>query len=175
MYLSLLVEMCWFRVVNFCFLVVGHTHAPIDQTFSAAKKRINNAKFIASPEALRKLLEADGTTAALVANKKSGKLESSKYRTPAAQYVVSVVHDYKSALDPYFDKAVSKYGIPYNFKIENVAGIACVQAQMHVGAPWFPARPAEFLKVIVRRSTTHAYSHYSTDRRSSTTTCNQNY
>jgi hypothetical protein len=145
MYLCLLVELSWFRVVFVGFLVVGHTHALIDQTFSAIKRRISKAKFIASPAAMMKLLEA--TSAPELVTGRSGRTTVSKYRMPAAQYRVAIVHDYKTLLEPYFDKAVSMYNVPYNFKIENLGGIACVQAQMYVGAAWFPARPPQFLKV----------------------------
>ena len=151
-YLCLLVELCWFRVIYLGFLVVGHTHALIDQTFSAMKRRINHAKFIASPAAMMKLLAAD--SAPEIATGRSGKSVASKYRVPAAQHQVAVVHDYKTLLTPYFDKAVSMYNVPYNFKIENLGGVACVQAQMYVGAAWFPQRPSQFLKVHTHNSST---------------------
>ena len=150
MYLCLLVELSWFTLVFVGFLVVGHTHAPIDQTFSAIKRRINATKFIASPAAMMKLLEAESAPGlSTVRGGRGGKGAAvvSKYRIPAAQHKVTVVHEYKDLLEPYFDKAVSRYNVPYSFKIELVGGVACVQSQMFVGAPWFPTRPPEFLKV----------------------------
>ena len=60
MNLSLLVELAWFDEIDVGFLVIGHTHAPIDQKYSTVKSRILRAKFIASPPALWQLLEAEG-------------------------------------------------------------------------------------------------------------------
>jgi len=39
------------------FLVVGHTHCPLDQYFSVLSKAILKAIFIASPEALMELFD----------------------------------------------------------------------------------------------------------------------
>ena len=123
MYLSLLVELAIFDEISIGFLIVGHTHAPIDQKFSAIKARIRNAKFIASPYSLWRLLDAK---AGQVGDHRSRKKES-KYVIPAAQYKVTVVHDYKAALEPYFEKLVKQYQVPYNFRIKCIGGIAVVQ------------------------------------------------
>lgn len=140
MYISLLLELGWFDQIDVGFLVVGHTHAPIDQKYSCVKTRLGRAKFIASPPALWKLLAA-----------KSGEEVNfrgsrSRYVIPAAQYRVSVVHDYKTALEPYFETAVSRYNIPFNFRFKTIGGIAVAQAQMFVNGEWFPRPPRE-LKV----------------------------
>lgn len=141
MYLSLLVELAWFDQIDVGFLVVGHTHAPIDQTFGCIKTRLVRAKFIASPEALWNLIAAESGSDVI-----DFRGRRSKYIAPTSQYRISVVHDYKTALEPYFEKAVSNYGVPFNFRITSIGGIAVVQAQMFVGGDWLPKPPSE-LKV----------------------------
>lgn len=81
MYLCHLVEVVYFDEVTVGFLNVGHTHAPIDQKFSAQKSRINNAHFIASPPALWRLLGAESGAIFFDPRKRE-----SKYVTPTAQY-----------------------------------------------------------------------------------------
>ena len=53
-YLSLLVEQRHFDEIRVNFLIVGHTHAPIDQYFSVITKKLFG-KFVGSPESLRNL------------------------------------------------------------------------------------------------------------------------
>ena len=52
---ALLVELDYFDKITMAFLIVGHTHASIDQYFSCLRKRIRRATFIASPPALHHL------------------------------------------------------------------------------------------------------------------------
>ena len=49
MYSALLVELGFFERVTVGFLIIGHTHASIDQYFSCLRKLIGRASFIASP------------------------------------------------------------------------------------------------------------------------------
>lgn len=138
MYVSVLLELGYFDEIDVGFLVVGHTHAPIDQKYSAIKSRTGRARFIASPPALWKLLGA--TSGQDIIDYRG---QPSKYVVPAAQYKISVVHDYKAALEPYFEKAVTKYSIPYNFRFNTIGGVAVVQAQMFVNGDWLPHPPKE--------------------------------
>ena len=55
-FLSALVEKGIFEKISVNFLIVGHTHASIDQYFSVLSKAIKNAEWIGTPLALRKLL-----------------------------------------------------------------------------------------------------------------------
>ena len=80
-YCSLLVELGYFDEFNINFLVVGHTHCNLDQNFSVLSKKIDIAQYIASPIAMRDLLDI-------------------AHRDPAEQPLhnihVDVVHDYKA-------------------------------------------------------------------------------
>jgi len=53
MFNSLLVEMGYFSTITVGFLIIGHTHASIDQYFSCLRGIIRRANFIASPLALQ--------------------------------------------------------------------------------------------------------------------------
>jgi len=51
-YMSLLIEGFFFDSVEINFLIVGHTHASIDQYFSVLSNKISKTGFIATPEML---------------------------------------------------------------------------------------------------------------------------
>lgn len=72
-YIQKLVEEDLFDVVEVFFLIVGHTHASIDQYFSVLAKRIKDRSFIGSPLALQALLartEEDQNLSGLPSNRK---------------------------------------------------------------------------------------------------------
>ena len=54
-YVSSLVELGYFDVMEMNFLIVGHTHSSIDQYFSVLSKAITNAEWIGSPLSLQAL------------------------------------------------------------------------------------------------------------------------
>ena len=132
---SLLVEMGYFTNVTMGFLIVGHTHASIDQYFSCLRRRIRRANFIASPLALHNLF-----TYALHGNEKKKKV----YRPPLKQIQLTFVRDYVKAFAPYYNNKITNYGVPYDFKFFLVHG-KCVmqyrQFSMPSSAPWFPEAP----------------------------------
>ena len=55
-YSSLLIELFAFDEVEIAFLIVGHTHASIDQYFSVIAKAIRRTHFIGTPVALLELI-----------------------------------------------------------------------------------------------------------------------
>jgi hypothetical protein len=56
-YLALLVELRLFLKIEVYFLIVGHTHTPLDQYFSVLSRKINDTRFIGSPPAMMNLLK----------------------------------------------------------------------------------------------------------------------
>ena len=72
---SLLVEAGYFSNITVGFLIVGHTHASIDQYFSCLRRKIRNASFIGSPIALQYLFSLPSTT-------EDEKKNKSLYRPP---------------------------------------------------------------------------------------------
>ena len=59
-YISLLIDEEHFDTVEIYFLIVGHTHASIDQYFSTLSNLIQSRNFIGSPLALEALLASEG-------------------------------------------------------------------------------------------------------------------
>ena len=55
-FMSLLVDLGYFETIQLNYLVVGHTHCPIDQKLGAMTTVIDQHDFIATPEALKHLL-----------------------------------------------------------------------------------------------------------------------
>ena len=134
-----MVEGGYFEEITIGFLLVGHTHASIDQYFSCLRHRIREAMFIASPLALQYLFSL--LNSATSSRNKSKK--SSIYRPPLAQVQIVIVRDYKSAFAPYCNPLITKYGVPYNFRLNIVAGKCCLQYKQYDDEklPWLPIAP----------------------------------
>lgn len=133
MFNSLLVEMGYFSTITVGFLIIGHTHASIDQYFSCLRGIIRRANFIASPLALQHLfsLEAIHTSP-----------KKMKYRPPLDQIQLYYVHDYVSFFEPYRNKDIRGYGVPYQFRFYNVLGKAICQYKQFSDSPhWLPKQP----------------------------------
>ena len=77
MFNALLVELGYFEKITVGFLIVGHTHASIDQYFSCLRKLIRRASFIASPLALQHLYSLDKSS-----SESSKSRMRSQYRPP---------------------------------------------------------------------------------------------
>jgi len=141
MFCSILVEAGYFQTLTVGFLIVGHTHASIDQYFSCLRRKIRNASFIASPIALQHLF-----TLPFTASEK----KKSRFRPPISQLQLHFVHDYRSALAPYFNPAITNYNIPYQFKFFNVLS-KCVNHHKPFADPkfpWLPLQSSEVLKTV---------------------------
>ena len=54
--MSILIDLNYFDIIQLNYLVVGHTHCPIDQKLGALATIVRQQDFIASPEALMHLL-----------------------------------------------------------------------------------------------------------------------
>ena len=57
--MTMLIDLGYFDVIQLNYLVVGHTHCPIDQTLGAIATIIRQQDFIATPEALIHLLTVE--------------------------------------------------------------------------------------------------------------------
>jgi hypothetical protein len=67
-YISLLIQEKCFKKVEIFFLIVGHTHASIDQYFSVLAREISKTNFIGSPISLESLLGREGVARNLSGN-----------------------------------------------------------------------------------------------------------
>ena len=138
MYTALLVELGFFDKVTVGFLIIGHTHASIDQYFSCLRKLIRRASFIASPLALHHLFSLDKS----VSESTKSKLRS-VYRPPLRQIQLLFVHDYKSAFAPYINKTIANFQIPYQFQFVMFAGkCICQYKQFSTSLEWLPIVPS---------------------------------
>lgn len=81
-WMSMLVETYTFDNVYVNFLVVGHTHASIDQFFSTLRNRINRTMFVGSPLALLALFLSN---------------QSEKYSVKVAKQIF-VCHDLRDTI-----------------------------------------------------------------------------
>jgi hypothetical protein len=146
MFNSLLVELGYFETVTVGFLIVGHTHASIDQYFSCLRGLIKSSVFIASPIALQHLFALPPKT------------NDSKYRPPILQIKIHFLHDYVSFFDPYWNTKIHNYGIPYQFKFTNIFGKAVCQYKQFSdhNLKWLPVFPMN----ISRSTTSGDLSHH---------------
>jgi len=142
---SLLVEAGYFSNITVGFLIVGHTHASIDQYFSCLRRKIRNASFIGSPIALQYLFSLPSTT-------EDEKKNKSLYRPPISQIQLYFVRDYKSLFAPYYNPKIVNYNIPYQFKFFRVMGKCACQYQMFKDdkLPFLPLIPLEDWKSLER-------------------------
>ena len=95
-YISLLVESFIFDRIEVNFLIVGHTHASIDQYFSVLSAAIHSTSFIGSPLSLYQLLE----------EAHSAKSIDSR---PAVVRQISVYYDVAKALKPFINNKLKVY------------------------------------------------------------------
>jgi len=117
------------------FLIVGHTHASIDQYFSCLRKRIKRAIFIASPPALHHLFQYKLSN--------SAKLKS-VFRPPLVQIQIYFIRNYKEAFAPYYNKKITNYGIPYGYEFSLLCGKCIVRYRMFnmpLQSQWYPLSP----------------------------------
>ena len=91
-FMSLLVEQKYFETVEMNFLIVGHTHASIDQFFSVVKSLIDDVNFIGSPLALLELLKAQK--------------EDSPLGSILVARSIDIVYDVVTAFEPIINKRI---------------------------------------------------------------------
>lgn len=132
-YLSLLIEMGFFKKIDCCFLMVGHTHGSIDQKFSVFSKKIKKGtKFIGSRLALHDLLlhAYDSKEA---------------HKNPSICRQIQIVYDVKKMLDPYINHNIKYFQFPHVFTFTAVGGKAIMQYKMFSNHDeWLPKKPQNF-------------------------------
>ena len=134
MFNALLVELGYFEKITVGFLIVGHTHASIDQYFSCLRKLIRRASFIASPLALQHLFSLDNC-----ASESAKSRLRSQYRPPLRQVQIPFVRDYTTALAPYKSKLIKHFGIPYQWQFfMHLGKCICQYMQFSTSPEWLP-------------------------------------
>ena len=108
-YLSTLVEIGAFKLIDISCLIVGHTHASIDQYFSSVQGKTKRSSFVATPESLKRLCDTPSPELKVGV--------PSKYQQPLLHIDLKVVYDYKTAFGPYLCKHISGHQLPYNYRL----------------------------------------------------------
>jgi hypothetical protein len=106
-YISLLIENFSFEEVLINFLIVGHTHASIDQYFSVISKAIFNSYFIGTPLALLELIR---------------RAHNASWKQEAIIRDIVVYYDFKSAIAPYLNDKIKYYQFPHCFRFKPAFG-----------------------------------------------------
>ena len=108
---------------------------------------IRKASFIASsPLAVQYLfsLPKEDTS-----SQKANQTES-VYRQPILQIQILFVHDFVSAFAPYYNKAITNYGIPYQFIFIMFCGKCICQYKQfsYKSLPWLPVIPSQLIQSL---------------------------
>lgn len=131
-----------FDKVEIYFLIVGHTHASIDQYFSVLANQINRSDFIGSPLALEHLfatidsynVNPSGTSWKRQGNRKQKSL-------PLAVQKLSVIFDIKTALLKLTNPNVKYYSIPHCFLFHRINSVSIMQYKVFSSGEWLPKFP----------------------------------
>ena len=123
--------------IQLLFLIVGHTHNPLDQWFSVLGGAVNDAEFFGSRMALHELYSS--------AHDKNG-------QASFVNIQLTVIHDYVKLYDPWLNDDIHYYGIPQRFKIWRFGGVGITQymnlspaVQWLEGKNWLPRIPQAFV------------------------------
>ena len=128
MYSSLLIELFAFDEVEIAFLIVGHTHASIDQYFSVIAKAIRKVEFIGTPIALLELIR---------------RCHESSWGQSAVIREIKVYYDLKTMFEPYRNKRIKYFGVPHIFRFTPFFGhVAIMEYKNFNRDRWMPPRPA---------------------------------
>ena len=125
-----LVEEHFFEIIEVFYLIVGHTHNPLDQWFSVLSKAIRKADFIGSVLALHEIY------------KLVHKEDTDKTINGAAKVIqLETYHDWRAYYDPVRNENIHHYNIPHLFKFERdpQSGVGYMQYQLlspPSGAKW---------------------------------------
>lgn len=128
MYSSLLIELFAFDEVEIAFLIVGHTHASIDQYFSVIAKAIRKVEFIGTPIALLELIR---------------RCHESSWGQSAVIREIKVYYDLKTMFEPYRNKRIKYFGVPHIFRFTPFFGHVAIMEYKNLNRDrWMPPRPA---------------------------------
>lgn len=97
-YAAALVELGYAHTVNIAFLIVGHTHDFLDQTFSVLSAAIGSAKFVLTPLAMQELIQTAH--------------HDPDFR-PHMHVHLQYVYDYKAYFEVMYNKTFKHYNIPF--------------------------------------------------------------
>jgi hypothetical protein len=128
-YAAMLVEERKFEVIEIFFLIVGHTHASIDQYFSILAKRIMDKDFIGSPLSLAALLANTDETQSLsgTPSEEHRAQKASGSSRPFLVKKLSALFNLKTIMAPLINNAIKYYPIPHYFRFELFNNVPAMQ------------------------------------------------
>lgn len=139
-YLSLLVQEDHFKKLEVFFLIVGHTHASIDQYFSILARDIYKSKFIGSPLALEALLARESCKLGLSGS--SSEVSGVKKQRPLLVRKLCVIFDMKTELLKHINKDIKYHPVPHQFLFEKWHGVTTMQYKIFsTHSTFLPRRP----------------------------------
>ena len=134
-YSSLLIEIFAFDEVEIAFLIVGHTHASIDQYFSVIAKAIRKAHFIGTPLALLELIR---------------RCHDASWQQKAVIREIQVYYDLKAMFQPYVNKRIKYYNIPHIFRfLPSFGHVAVMDYKNFVGNQFMPPPPTTAISDLI--------------------------
>jgi hypothetical protein len=102
-YFQMLVDLEYFDSIRVNYLITGHTHNPIDQTVGTYSTVTHDVTFVASPMALKALLQSH---------------QGDGYMAPRVFQHIDVVYDFAAATKPYVNKKLSNLFTCHNYLFE---------------------------------------------------------
>jgi len=126
-YISLLIQEKYFKKVEVYFLIVGHTHASIDQYFSVLSREISKTNFIGSPISLESLLAREGIASNMTGDAWSKERNANDRVKPLVIRKIAVVYKMKDELLPLLNRRIHYYSIPHCFSFELYHGVCAMQ------------------------------------------------
>lgn len=144
-YFTHLVQEGIFSKIEVYFLIVGHTHASIDQYFSVLASIIFNTAFIGSPLALASLLAREKNRTNLTGNSWMNKNyvegDDSNSR-PLLVRELSVVYNWRDTVKPLLDNSIVFFQVPHCFLFDKWNGRATMRYKLFSkNKIWLPKRP----------------------------------
>ena len=144
-YYSLLVESYLFDEIEIAFLIVGHTHASIDQYFSVISRAIKKATFIGTPLALLELIR---------------RCHDESWHQPAIIREIKVYYDMQAMFAPYINKKIKYFNLPHVFKvIPSFGHTAICLYKTDSSGSWKPNQPKDKITDL-DNLLAHSDSHY---------------
>ena len=144
-FVALMIDKDIFKTVEINFLIVGHTHASIDQYFSVLSKQIKGCDFIGSPLSLEALLGQDRPVN-LSGNAWARRRDDhcGMHSRPLRVRKLSIIYDMKTCLQPIVNMGIKYYPIPHCFRFEKYRGVSAMRYSVFSGSPLLPERPVRF-------------------------------
>ena len=150
-----------FDKVEIYFLIVGHTHASIDQYFSILSNQINRSDFIGSPLALEHLFSTiDNDVNPSGSSWKRSQGNRKQKSLPLGVHKLTVIFDIKTALLNLTNPSIKYYSIPHCFLFQKFGGVAIMQYSIFSSGEWLPKFPEDTTGFVMSHQLSIQLQHF---------------